>query len=172
MAGEAAPVRVRVHIRAVSLGAGVTPGRLTGAGSPLRSLPRDAIREQAAPSSMTEPVLPGGRASSAYINLPDLQQNDLEGTLKLGTLPVAGRLSYFLQEWRNITTDQWVPQTISQGYALPFLFPSIFCRASRDTSSCFSSQARSAVDGSPVPPGQGSHRGARTRQRRSGILLP
>ncbi len=169
MAGEAVPARVHVHV--VSLGAEVAPVCPLGAGSPSRSLSTSAIREQAAPSSMTEPVLPGGRASSAYNDLPDLQQNDMEGTLKLGVYPVAGRLSHFLQEWREITTNQWVLQIISQGYALPFLSLPPCSAGPVETPSCFFSQARGAVDRSPVPPGQGSRRGAYSGRGRSGILF-
>ncbi len=61
--------------------------------------------------------------SLAINDLPDLQQDDLGGTLKLGNYTVAGRLSHFQQAWRSITTDQWVLEIISNGYTLPFMAP-------------------------------------------------
>ncbi len=63
-------------------------------------------------------------------------------------------------------------QAISQGYALPFLSPPPFSAGPVQTPlPVFLSQARSAVDRSPVPPGQGSHRGAYTGRGTSGILF-
>ena len=67
--------------------------------------------------------MPGGRVSLAINDLPGLRQNDLEGTLQLGNYPVAGRLSHFLEAWKRITTEQWVLQILSEGYALPFMAP-------------------------------------------------
>ncbi len=61
---------------------------------------------------------------SLVINdLPDHQQDDLGGTLKLGNYTVAGRLSHFKQAWSSITTDQWVLEIVSNGYALLFIAP-------------------------------------------------
>ena len=34
-------------------------------------------------------------------------------------IPLAGRLRYFLQNWRIITQDQWVLEAV-QGYRIPF----------------------------------------------------
>ncbi len=33
-----------------------------------------------------------------------------------------------MEAWRSISTDQWVLQTISQGYALPFVSPPPYSR--------------------------------------------
>ena len=44
-----------------------------------------------------------------------------EGTYSLRpALPLAGRLTHFLQFWKAITTDQWVLQIIEFGYRLDF----------------------------------------------------
>ncbi len=59
--------------------------------------------------------------SLSFNDLSDLQQDDLGGTLKLGNYTVAGRLSHFKQAWSSITTDQWVLEIVSNGYALPFM---------------------------------------------------
>ncbi len=52
-------------------------------GSPSRSLPKNAIREQAAPSAASRPVLPIRRTSL------DLQRDNLGGTLQLSAFPVS-----------------------------------------------------------------------------------
>jgi len=41
-------------------------------------------------------------------------------------IPVEGRLRHFLGNWHKITTDQWVPSTIKEGYKLEFLENSQF----------------------------------------------
>lgn len=47
----------------------------------------------------------------------------LKGCLQLGSFPVAGRLSCFLDVWEIITTDQWLLQIIFEGYIVPFIAP-------------------------------------------------
>ncbi len=59
----------------------------------------------------------------AINDLSGLRQDDLGGTLKLGNFTVAGRLSCFQKAWSRITTDRWVPEIVSNGYALPFSAP-------------------------------------------------
>lgn len=41
--------------------------------------------------------------------------------MKCPKIPVAGRLTYFLNEWEKITNDQWVLSIIKEGYKLEFL---------------------------------------------------
>ncbi len=112
--------------------------------------------------------------SLAINDLPDPQQSDLGGTLKLGNYTMAGRLSLFKQAWSSITTDQWVLEIVSNGYAFTFYgSSSISTRAIRDVPACHSSKKRSPLDRSPVPLGQGSRRGDSSRHKRGGgVLLP
>ena len=73
---------VRDPVLEAVLEVGDAPSRPSGAGSPSRSLPLLAAREQAAPSPVPEPAPLGGRVSLAINDVPDLQQDDLGGTLK------------------------------------------------------------------------------------------
>ena len=36
-------------------------------------------------------------------------------------IPVGGRLCHFLEEWKAITSDQWVLEVIEHGYSLEFM---------------------------------------------------
>ena len=71
--------------------------------------------------------------SLAINDLPGLQQDDLGGTLKLSNFTVAGRLSHFREAWSRITTDRWVLEIISNGYALPFMAPAPMGREPLET---------------------------------------
>ena len=77
-------------------------------------------------------------------------------------LPVAGRLSQFIDHWRLITNDAWVLSVVSTGYAFEMVrFPSFNgIRATRETSSgllVLSDEVESLLQKRavvPVPPGQ------------------
>ena len=48
---------------------------------------------------------------------------DFQNTIlaKLPQIPVGGRLTLFLDNWKKITSDQWVLSVIKEGYKLEFL---------------------------------------------------
>ncbi len=62
----------------------------------------------------------------AIKDLSDLHHNILEGSLQLGSFPVAGRLSRFLDVWKSITSDQ-------RCHVLTFLVPPPVTRKTVET---------------------------------------
>ena len=101
-----------------------------------------------------------GRGSLTIDDFPDIHQNDLAGSLQLGSFPVAERLSLFLDAWKSITHDQWVLPIISEGYGLVICLPLSVTKKPVET---HLPGARITVERSTVPLRQRSHRGASTR---------
>jgi mRNA-degrading endonuclease HigB of HigAB toxin-antitoxin module len=69
-----------------------------------------------------EPVGPTPTTTTKQSQWQKQMKNDLVSVIAQNPeIPVGGRLSHFLPQWKNITTDKWVLDVISQGYKLEFV---------------------------------------------------
>ena len=50
-----------------------------------------------------------------------LLKDNVSTVARCPEIPVEGRLSHFLTEWENITSDKWVLELIREGYKLEFM---------------------------------------------------
>lgn len=63
----------------------------------------------------------GGRGSSnKFHHHPPIIRESSQPLTMHKSLPVKGRLQHFAEKWKEITTDEWVLETISQGLTLKF----------------------------------------------------